>query len=491
MGRRSRYAQGMHQEVKERDRDVVSAICQRLAERVGAERFRLWFAAGVRLRKISDTLYVEAADRFKLDRVRKFRDEIRGVAAEVTARNMAVRFEIVPELAAAAAERGGGVGGEQAAAARRRSAKTTGSRRTTRGGGRASSAESAAAASASEAQPFSRMVEGDGNRLALTAAHKVLHRLGRTSPLFLHGPSGSGKTLLLDCIKSAIRATSRRRVVSLAAEQFTADFLEALHGGGLPSFRRKYRDVEVLLIDDVQFFRGKRATLVELQHTLDSLHRGGRQIVLAGDRPPAELNGLGRELTNRMSGGLICAIDPPDYELRLKILTRLSKDYDVAFPRAVLELLAERLTGDVRQLSGALNRLEATSEALKCPITVDLAGRALEDVFRSTRPVVRLEDINRAVCEVFGLESKSLQSGRKARAVSHPRMLAMFLARKHTRSALSEIGHYFGHRTHSTVISAQKKVHGWMDQRAALQMSYGECSVEDAIRRVEALLGAG
>ena len=473
----------MQQEVNKRDRDVVSAIRQRLAERVGADRFRLWFAAGVRLRMTDETLYVEAQDRFKLDRARRFREQISAAAEQVTGECVPLRFEIVPELRESSADEAPPV------KPAREEPKSGNGRR----GRRSNAAGSVGRVSGEGAACcFARMVEGDGNRLALTAARKVIVQLGRASPLFIHGPSGSGKTLLLDCLKAAIRAESRRcRVVSLAAEQFTTDFLEALHGGGLPSFRRKYRDVEVLLIDDVQFFRGKRATLVELQHTLDSLHRAGRQLILAADRSPAELNGLGRELTNRMSGGLICSIDPPAYETRLEILTRLSKDYSVKFPKPVLELLAGRLSGDVRQLAGALNRLEATSEALRRPVSIDLAAEALEDVFRATRPVVRLNDIDRAICEVFGLENKSLQSGRKARSVSHPRMLAMFLARKHTRSALSEIGHYFGHRTHSTVISAQKKVSGWMDQRTLLQMSYGECSVEDAIRRVEVLLGAG
>lgn len=328
--------------------------------------------------------------------------------------------------------------------------------------------------------------------MSVEAARTMLRRLGQASPLYVYGPSGTGKTHLLASIKSAARGEARvRRVVSLSAEQFTTDFLEALQGRGLPSFRRKCRDVDLLLIDDVQFFRGKRATLAELQHTIDSLHRAGRQLVLAADRPPSELSSLGRELTARMSGGLICRLDPPDCATRLAILEQLAARYEVSFPKAVLRLLAEQLPGDARQLAGALNRLEAASLAFEQPISSGLANSVLDDVFRATRPVVRLDDIDRAVCEVFGLDSRTLQSSRKARAVSQPRMLAMFLARKHTRSALSEIGHYFGQRTHSTVISAQKKVGRWMSSQAALQGPHGECSVEDMIRRVEVLLGTG
>jgi len=335
-------------------------------------------------------------------------------------------------------------------------------------------------------------VVGDSNRVAFSAATSTVARLGSVTPLFVYGPTGCGKSHLLEGILSNTRRTGKvKRTLLLSAEQFTSNFLEALQGSGLPSFRRKHRDVDLLLIDDIQFFAGKKATLVELQHTIDSLLRDGRQMVLAADRPPSELQGLGAELIARLSGGLVCGIDSPEPETRTTILRQLVKQLELIVPADVIEFIGMQLNGDARQLRGALNRLQATSEALHQPITIELARSALADMLRSSRRAVRLPDIERAICDVFGLEPKSLQSDRKARSVSQPRMLAMWLARKYTRAALSEIGHYFGRRSHTTVISAQKKVERLLSKNSTIQLDQADCNIEDALRRVETQLRTG
>jgi chromosomal replication initiator protein len=335
-------------------------------------------------------------------------------------------------------------------------------------------------------------VVGDGNRLALTAAESVVKRPGAVTPLLLYGPTGCGKTHLLEGVWTGIRRRSHsRRVVLLSAEQFTTYFVEALRGSGLPSFRRKYRDAELLLIDDVQFLVGKRATIVELQHTIDAFVRAGRQLVLTADRPPAELAGLGPEITTRLSGGLVCGIEPLDQPTRLGVLRQLAARSARPIPDDTLLLLAERLNGDARTLSGAINRLTAASEALQQPITGALAQQALADIFRSTHRVVRMSDVEQVVCELFGVPPETLQSPGKSRVASQPRMLAMWLARKHTRAAFSEIGQHFGRRSHSTVISAEKKVNHWRASGAELQLAHGTCAVDDAIRRLELRLQCG
>jgi chromosomal replication initiator protein len=230
---------------------------------------------------------------------------------------------------------------------------------------------------------------------------------------------------------------------------------------------------------------------VELLHTIDTLMRERRQLVFAADRSPAELAELGPELTTRLASGMVCRIDPPDYATRLGIVGQLARRMKLQLPQDAQEYIAAKLTNHARELSGALCRLRATSEALSRPITRALAEEALGEMIHHSSRVVRLGDIERAVCDVFGLDPASLQADDKSTRVSHPRMLAMWLARKHTRAALSEIGHYFGRRSHSTVVSAQKRVDGWMSAGQPLHLAERTWEVDEAIRQVERHLAAG
>jgi chromosomal replication initiator protein len=340
---------------------------------------------------------------------------------------------------------------------------------------------------------WSQVVAGPCNQLALTAVQSVARQPGSVSPLYLYGPSGSGKSLLVDCLlQDSRRRFPGRRAVMLSAEQFTSQFVEALKGTGLPSFRRKYRDVDLLILDDIHFFAGKKATLIELQSTLDMLQRGGRQLVLTADRPPQEIAGLGKELGNRLCGGLVCRLEPPDAETRMGILRHHCQQRGVQAPGAVLDLIVDGVQGDARLLSGALWRLQAASQAWARPITRELAEGTLADLLRVSRRVIRLPDIEQAVCEAFGLDSRSLQSDGKQRAVSQPRMLAMWLARKYTRSALSEIGQYFGRRSHTSVIAANRKIDQLMDSDAPMPRSGGaQAAFLQAARRVDLMLRTG
>jgi chromosomal replication initiator protein len=334
------------------------------------------------------------------------------------------------------------------------------------------------------------LVPGECNRLALHAARMVLEGPGKISPLLVHGPTAIGKTHLLEGIYTEVRR-GRGHAVYLSAEQFTNAFLEALRGSGLPSFRRKYRGVQWLLLDDVQFFCGKKATISELLHTIDTALREGRQLVLAADRPPQELPGLGEELITRLQSGLTCAMQPPDQPVRLGIVRAMARELDFAPPETVAEFIAASLTAHARELAGALKLLKVTCHARGCPPTLTLARETLADMIRVSSPAVGLAEIEQAVCSVFGLESRKLQAADGSRGVNQPRMLAMWLARKYTRAALSEIGRYFGRRSHSTVISAQKRVDGWVDRGQSLRVSDHEWPAAEAIRRVEARLRVG
>lgn len=335
-------------------------------------------------------------------------------------------------------------------------------------------------------------VQGDHNRLAYTAATMVLEKPGQITPLFLHGPHGSGKSHLAIGLAHKLRTTYKmRRVLVLTGEQFTIEFTESARGGGFANFRRKYRDVDVLVIDDLQFCLGKSATLAELRNTIDMLLRERKQIILVADRSLNELSGLSADLHARLAGGMTCGIEPVDVGTRAKLLEQLCSKHGVELPIGTIHELAAQAAGDARVLQGVVHRLVAQQRMVGGTITHDQAIRCTLDLLRASQPVVRMSDIEKVVCDAFGLEEKALRGKTKCQQVSQPRMLAMFLARKYTRSALSEIGEYFGNRQHSTVISAQKKVESWLGEDELIQCGRGKLAVKEIVKNLESSLRVG
>jgi chromosomal replication initiator protein len=466
--------------VSKDDRDIVSVVRRALAERLGQDRFDLWFNNGIQLEVEGVTLRVLADNLFGLERLRKaFRTDAEIIARDVLGMAAQVQFAVTAPT-------------PQSRAAIRVAAPVLSEAKEPIASVPMTSAAPAADRARRELCTLDAFVVGESNRLAHAAARSVERRLGQASPLLIHGPTGCGKSHLLEGIGAGVRRTARQsRVVALSAEQFTSYFLEALQGSGLPMFRRKYRDVDLLIIDDVQFFANKKATLVELQHTLDTIGRAGKQLVLSADRPPAELGMLGSELVARISGGLVVDVQTPEEETRYGILQRFAAQQSQAVPEEVLRWLAAQLPGDARQLRGALHRVVASSEAYEAPITLDLAIQATRDLLVTSRRAVQLVDIERAVCNIFGVTPDALQAERRLKKFSLPRSLAMWLARKHTRSALAEIGEYFGRRSHSTVIAAHNNVEKWRNVGETISLTGGACQINDAIKRVEAELRIG
>lgn len=521
-------------------KDINNLLRRPLIERIGRERFDLWFANHTSFRLRGDQLTVRTTNAFYRDWLRAhFRRDLEAVARAALGGDISLEFQIVeiaqtnqPADSTPSDKSAGKIphseagrpneltqtsqrqasrqadsdnssdelplptqtdpAGRQCAdrgAADRHNDSPNDSPKPQRRRSRRSTENPSGQTFARRTATFESFVVGATNRLAFTSAQTVLERPGHVSPLVIHGETGVGKTHLLEAVRTAARRSKRRlQAIYLTAEQFTSQFLEALDGRGLPNFRRKYRGVEILLIDDLQFFAGKRATLVELLYTIDTLLREGRQLVMTADRPPAQLDGLGAELTARLSGGLVCGLDPPDFAARRGIVAELARRFELDVPDDVQSLVAATITSGARHLSGALNRLHAVSLAREEPISRSLAETELVELTRQHGRRVQLPEIERAVCNLFGVSPKNLKSSQRGKAVSRPRMLAMWLARKHTRSGLSEIGQFFGRRSHSTVISANKQVERWLVSGAPLEVADRSCGADEAIRRVEQTL---
>ena len=480
------------------DKEIVSAILSRIAGRVGKERLEMWLGNGAEVRLEDQRLHILLPDGFKLERLRRGRKDILAAAAEV------LGFE--PELVLAVNKPLPLFDNLEESAPAKESVALEPQPfilplpPLPLGEGRGEGLETSSNPEPEPSfkpyrRPFAQLhsfIVGDGNRVAHAAALSVLPQLGQVSPVLFYGPPGCGKSHLLEGIWCQAKQSSQvKRVIYLTAEQFTTHFVEAIKGAGLPSFRRKYREVELLLIDDVQFFAGKQSTLVEVLYTIDTLLREGRQLIFAADRPPSELRPLGPEIITRLTGGLVCGIQAADYATRLEIIRGLAAQKSLAAPEDVLAYLAAQLPGDVRQLAGAMHRLTAAAAAYQATINLEFVQHTLADLMQATRRAVRLPEIAGAVCSLFGLETEQMQSGGKSPAVSHPRMLAMWLARKYTRSASSEISRYFGRKSHSTVLSAEGKVGQWLASGKTLPLPHGQCTVEEALRRVEAQLRLG
>jgi chromosomal replication initiator protein len=506
------------------DRELVSAIRSRLSERVGQDRYEVWFGPSTQLAVRGDTLQVSASSQFFQEWLRShFRKDLEVCAEEACGRALVLEFRIAaaaPEKPATARAVKNGSAKATAKSAERPAADraevaANGHAETLRivsdasdnspADASAANTTASAATNGTELPPapavemprrklssLDGFVVGHSNCLAHKAAQMAVLQPGAYSPLLVHGPTSTGKTHLLEGIYSAFRKSHpRAAAVYLSAEQFTSQFLAALHKSGMASFRSKYRDLELLVLDDLQFLAGKKATIGELQHTIDTLLRRGKQLVFAADRAPAALKVLGPELTSRLSGGMVCRLEPAEYATRLGIVRMQAVQLGMNVPAEVQAYIATHLTSQARELSGALKRLHAMSLAHNRPIDMHLAEETLAELVDHQGRVVKLPDIEKAVCGVFGLEPESLQSGRKGKLVSHPRMLAMYLARKYTRAPLTEIGNYFGKRSHSTVISAQKKIEGWMADSSTQKLAETSLSLEETIRRVEAQLRAG
>ena len=304
---------------------------------------------------------------------------------------------------------------------------------------------------------FDAFVVGDSNQFAHAAALAVAEAPGKTkfNPLYIYGGVGLGKTHLVQAIGHFARDTYERiKVLYVTSEKFTSDFINSLTSNTTQDFINLYRNVDILLLDDIQFFTGKESTQVQFFHTFNVLYQNGKQIVLTSDRPPREIRGVEERLLSRFQQGLVTDIQPPDLETRIAILNKKTESDGISIPIGVATFIADNVTSNIRELEGSLIRLLAYASLNSKEITVDLAKDVLKDTMRNGTREVSMEQIQKKVAASYNLSTESLCSKRKTQEIALARQVAMYLARSLTNNSLKTIGLHFGGRDHSTVIHA-------------------------------------
>ncbi|MEI6730440.1 MAG: chromosomal replication initiator protein DnaA, partial [Pseudomonadota bacterium] len=310
---------------------------------------------------------------------------------------------------------------------------------------------------------FDNFIVGKPNELAHAAARRVADNdtvMQGCNPLFLYGGVGLGKTHLMHSIAWQIRMTNpARKVIYLSAEQFMYQFIRALRFKESLAFKEQFRSVDVLMIDDVQFIIGKDSTQEEFFHTFNALVDQHKQLVISCDRSSSDVDGMEERIRSRLGWGLVADIHATTYELRLGILqAKLEKMHDIAVPQKVVEFLAHKITSNVRELEGALNRVVAHATLVGRAITLETTQDVLHDLLRANDRKVTIEDIQKQVASHFNIKVSDMHSARRSVNIARPRQIAMYLAKKLTSKSLPEIGRRFGGKDHTTVMHAVKKV---------------------------------
>lgn len=307
---------------------------------------------------------------------------------------------------------------------------------------------------------FDNFVEGKSNQLARAAARQVADNPGSSyNPLFLYGGTGLGKTHLLHAVGNGIIARKTKvKVVYMHSERFVQDMVKALQNNVIEEFKRYYRSVDALFIDDIQFFANKERSQEEFFHTFNSLLEGNQQIILTSDRYPKEIKGVEDRLKSRFGWGLTVAIEPPELETRVAILMKKADENDIHLPGEVAFFIAKRLRSNVRELEGALNRVSANANFTSRAITIDFVREALQDLLALQEKLVTIDNIQKTVAEYYKIKVTDLLAKRRSRSVTRPRQMAMALSKELTNHSLPEIGDAFGGRDHTTVLYACRKI---------------------------------
>jgi len=380
----------------------------------------------------------------------KYRQQVRDALRHLVGRTVDVRF-VTLTAASVRTDRpvaaSGGAGGRSSAPA---TSAPTSERR-----------EGSAAALLNARYTFSTFVVGSNNRLAHAAALSVAERPGHSyNPLFIYGGSGLGKTHLMHAIGHAVISRHpKKRVAYATSEKFTNEFINSIRGQKSEEFRERYRRIDVLLIDDIQFLTGKEGTQEEFFHTFNAIHEEGKQIVLTSDRPPKAIERLEDRLRSRFEWGLIADISTPDLETRIAILRAKAEAQSVAVPPPVIDFLAQRIVSNIRELEGALTRIVAYATLSAVPVTTQLAQEMLQNILYNPRQKTLSPDrIVDTVARYYGVPAEQLRGKAREKQIVLPRQIAMYLMREETEAPLMRIGEALGGRDHSTVLHGCEKI---------------------------------
>jgi len=321
---------------------------------------------------------------------------------------------------------------------------------------------------------FSSFVQGKSNQLAMAAADQVSKNPGTAyNPLFIYGGVGLGKTHLMQAIGNQILENKPKgKVIYLHSERFVADMVKALQTNTIDKFKKFYRSVDALLIDDIQFFANKERSQEEFFHTFNALLEGNQQVILTCDRYPKEIDGVEERLKSRMGWGLTVFIEPPELETRVAILMSKAEDSDIKLPHEVAFFIAKKIRSNVRDLEGALKRVIANAQFTGKDITVEFVKDALRDLLAAQDKQVRIENIQKTVSEYYKIKVSDLLSKRRNRSIARPRQIAMSLAKELTNKSLPEIGEAFGGKDHTTVLHACRKIKSLREEIQDIKEDY-------------------
>lgn len=316
---------------------------------------------------------------------------------------------------------------------------------------------------------FKNFVVGAGNQFAHAACMAVAEQPGKAyNPLFIYGGVGLGKTHLLNAIGNHVAEKTDLRIAYLTTEQFTNEVINSIRYDKMMDLRKRYRHIDMLMIDDIQFLVGKERTQEEFFHTFNALYEGHKQIVLSSDRFPKDMPDIEERLRSRFEWGLIADLQPPDVETRIAILRKKSEDEGVTLPEDVIQFLSTTMKSNIRELEGSLVRLGAYASLTGQVITLDMAKNVLRDLIGDKKKIVAMDDIQEAVCNQFHVRMNELKSRRRSKTLVHPRQIAMYLCRELTDASYPEIGRQFGGKDHTTIIHACRQVAKAKETDAAL-----------------------